>query len=123
MILFDAIAQIGTLPNANGFQITPRLVLESVYGIAGQNGFPVRLTAVDHNPLRPTMPFEGLAQEPFGGSQVAALAEPELDGVAVAVDGEVEIRPPPTHLDIRHIHMPFPADGSLAAIDPLETLG
>ena len=39
------------------------------------------------------MPLEGLAQKPFGGSQIAPLAEPELDRVAVAVDGAVEIPP------------------------------
>jgi hypothetical protein len=69
------------------------------------------------------MPLECLAQEPFGGSEVSPLAEPELNRVAVAVDGPVEIHPSPAHLDIRLIHMPFPADGSLAWIELLEKLG
>jgi hypothetical protein len=37
VILFDAIVQMSTLPNANGIQVTPRSALEPVYGIAGQD--------------------------------------------------------------------------------------
>jgi hypothetical protein len=46
------------------------------------------------------MTVEGLAQKPFSGSQVAPLAEPELNGVAIAIDGAVEIPPLPTDLDV-----------------------
>jgi hypothetical protein len=41
----------------------------------------------------------------------------------MAVDGPVKIHPSPTHLDIRLVHMPFPADGSLVSIEALEKLG
>jgi hypothetical protein len=37
MILLDAIVQIRTLPNSNGFQVMPRSALDPVYGIAGQD--------------------------------------------------------------------------------------
>lgn len=38
------------------------------------------------------MPLQGWGQEALGGSQVASLAEPELHGVAMAVDSTVEIQ-------------------------------
>ena len=75
------------------------------------------MAAVDHDPLGTAMPLESLAQKPFRGSQIAPLAEPELDRVAVGVDGSVKIHPPPAHLDIRLIDMRFAADGTLAPIE------
>ena len=44
------------------------------------------------------MAFECLAQKPFGGGEVALLAEPELDRITIAVNGPVEISPLPTNL-------------------------
>jgi hypothetical protein len=35
------------------------------------------------------MPFEGLAQEALRRGQIAPLTEPELDRVAIAIDGAV----------------------------------
>jgi hypothetical protein len=55
--------------------------------------FTIGLAAVDHDPHRPTMTLEGLAQKSFGRSQVAPLAEPELDRVTMAVNGAIEIPP------------------------------
>jgi hypothetical protein len=37
------------------------------------------------------MPSQSLAQEPLGRSQIAPLAEPELDCVAIAVNRAVKI--------------------------------
>ncbi len=51
------------------------------------------LAAVDHDPLRLAMAHECLAQKPLGGSEIAPFAEPELDCVAIAVDGTVQVRP------------------------------
>ena len=39
------------------------------------------------------MPLECLAQKPFGSREVSRLAEPEFNGVAVAVDRPVKIPP------------------------------
>jgi hypothetical protein len=51
--------------------------------------------AVDHNPLGPAMPLHGLAQEALGCSEIGPLAEPELNGVAVVIDGAVKVHSPP----------------------------
>jgi hypothetical protein len=37
VVLLNAIVQVGTLPETDGFQVTPRSVLETVCGIAGQD--------------------------------------------------------------------------------------
>jgi hypothetical protein len=68
------------------------------------------------------MMLEGLAQKSFGRSQVAPLAEPELNGVTVAVDGSIEIFPLASDFDGSLIHVPFPADASFAKIEALEQL-
>lgn len=72
------------------------------------------------DPLGSTMPLERLAQEAFGSHEVAALAEPELDCVAIAVDGAKKIHPPSAHFDICLIDVPLPADGPLASVKWLQ---
>jgi hypothetical protein len=123
MVLLDSIVKVGTLSNADGLQITLRSSLEPVYGIARQDCFAVGLTAIDHNPLGTAVAPERLAQEPLGSSQVALLAEPELDGVAVAIDGTVEVAPLATYLNICLVDMSLGGDGSLSPIEPLQQLG
>jgi len=44
-------------------------------------------------------------------------AEPEFDGVTNAVDGPIEIH---TLTAISLVHLPFAANGSLSAIEPLQ---
>ena len=92
-------------------------------GIAGQDCFPIGLAAVDDDPLGPAVALERLAKEPLGGREVTPFAEPELDRVAVAVDGTVEIHPPAADLDVCLVHMPFAGDGSLATIEALQQFG
>jgi hypothetical protein len=36
MVLFDAVIKVGTLPDANGFQITSCSILEPISSIAGE---------------------------------------------------------------------------------------
>ena len=117
VVLLNTIVEIGTLPDADGFQLTPRAIFEPVCGIAGQDGLAVRLAAVDHNPLRSAMPLKSLAQEPLGSGEIAPLAEPELDRVAIAVDRPVQLPPPPADLDVCLINMPFAGDWALAPIE------
>jgi hypothetical protein len=69
------------------------------------------------------MLLEGLALKPFDGSQIARLAEPELDRVAVAVDGSVEIRPASSNLDVCFIDIPFSANCTLPEVETVEQLG
>ena len=78
VILLDAVIEVLTLPDPDRLQLAPRSVLQPALGITRQDGFPIGLTTVDDDPLRPAMPLERLAQKPFGSSEVAPLAEPEL---------------------------------------------
>jgi hypothetical protein len=48
------------------------------------------------------------------------LAKPKLDLVTIAVDGAVQIPPPPTDLDISLLDMLRFGDGSLAGIEALQ---
>ena len=50
--------------------------------------------------LGPAMSRKRLAQEAFGRWQVSICAEEELDRVANAIDGAVEIHPPAPDLDV-----------------------
>ncbi len=78
------------------------------------------MAAVDPNPLWSAMALKCLAQESFGGCQIAPLAELELDRIAIAVDGAVQIPPLPTNLDIGFIKMPFAGNCSLAPVESLQ---
>ena len=64
-----------------------------------------------------------LAQEAFGRRQITTLAEPELDGIADAVDGAIEIHPAAANLDIGFVDMPPSADGTLAPIEAFQQQG
>jgi hypothetical protein len=68
------------------------------------------------------MPLQCSGQKAFGSGEVAPLAEPELNGVTVAVDGSIEIFPLASDFDVSLIHVPFPADASFAKIEALEQL-
>ena len=48
------------------------------------------------------------------------LAEEELDRIANAVDGAVEIRPLASNLDLGFVHMPLAGDATLAPIEALQ---
>jgi hypothetical protein len=43
--------------------------------LPGEDCLPVGLAAVDDDPLGPAVPLESLAQEPFGGREIAPLVE------------------------------------------------
>ncbi len=66
------------------------------------------------------MPLQRLEQEPFRGGQIAPLAEPELNGVAAAVNRAVQVHPLPTDLDISLVDMPLPAHRTLAPTELLQ---
>jgi hypothetical protein len=123
VILLDAVVEILTLPDPDRLEPASWPVLQPALGITRQDGFPVGLAAVDDNPLGPAVPLERLAQEPLGRSQIAPLAEPELNRVAVAVDSPIEIPLMATDLDIGLIDVPLASDGSLAWIEALQQFG
>jgi hypothetical protein len=63
------------------------------------------------------MAFECLAQELFGRSEGAPLAEPELDSIAIAVDGAIEIFPLAPDFDVSFVNVPLGSGSSLACIE------
>jgi hypothetical protein len=93
VILFDAVVQILALANLDRLQSPPRPVLRAVYDIAGHDRFPVRLAAVDDNPIGVAMTLQGFPEEALRGCQVAVLTEMELNRITAAVDGSVRIHP------------------------------
>jgi hypothetical protein len=120
MILFDLIIEVGTLPDPDRRQFAVRPILEPVCRITGQDGFSVSLTTIDHDPLGPAMTFECLAQKPFGCSEVAPLAEPELDRITNAVNRAVKISPLPTNLYVGFVDVPLGSDSSLAGVEAIQ---
>jgi hypothetical protein len=83
----------------------------------------VGLAAIDHDPLGSAMPFECRPQEPLCSSEIAPFPETELNSVAVAINGSVQIHPPPANPDICLVDVPFPTNGALAPIEALKQLG
>ncbi len=59
------------------------------------------------------MPLQRSGKETLCGSQIAPLAEQELDGVTNTVNGSIEICPLTWDFDLSLIHVPFASDGSL----------
>ena len=94
-----------------------------MFRIAGQDRFTIGLTAVDDDLLGSAMALEGLAQKPFGRGDVAPLAEPELDRVAMAIDGTVQVRPAPADFDVGFVNVPFPLTGRLCRLNRCSSSG
>lgn len=80
----------------------------------------VGLAAANDNWLRVAMSRQCLSDETPGSQQIALFSDEELDRVAQAVDGAVEIHPSTTNLHIGLIDMPFAGDGSLTIVEPFE---
>lgn len=87
------------------------------------DSLPVRLAAVNEGALWPVMTLQGLAGEAFGGQKIAMLAEEELNRVADAVDGAVEIHPSAANLLICLIELPLVGDGALSPIEAFKQQG
>lgn len=56
-------------------------------------------------------------QKPLCYSQIAISAEHELDCIAVAIDGTVQIKPPTFDLDISLVQIPFSSDFAFLPIE------
>jgi len=120
MILFNAIVQGSTLSDPDRRQLAPQLILEPTCRVTGQDGLSISLAADDHDPLGPAVSLEGLAQETLGCGEVSALAELELNGVAIAVDCTIKMPLLTTHFDGRFIQMPFAGNQPLAPVELLQ---
>ena len=56
----------------------------------------------------------------LGRSQIAALAEPELNCVSMTIGCAIEISPPSTDFKVSFIDLPFLADGPSVTVETLE---
>ena len=66
------------------------------------------------------MTVQRFSHKAFGGRQITVLAEEELDRIAQAVDGAVEIRPATTNLHIGFVDMSFAGHATLAPVKTFE---
>ncbi len=71
----------------------------------------------------PAVALESPAQETLGSSEVAPLAEPELDRVTITVDGPIQIFPLSSDFDVRFIDVPLPGNSSLSSIEAPQKFG
>ena len=100
MILLDAVVEVLALSDADRLQLPPRPIPQPAFRVAGNDRLAIGLAAVDDDALGAAMTLQRLAQEAFGRRQITVLAEPELDRVADAVDGAIEIHPLAANLDV-----------------------
>lgn len=123
MILLDPVVQIfavadqdrGPGSRSPGCQAMRRITLD--------NGFPIGLAAVNDDAIRPAVASESLSDEALCRQKIPMFAETELDGVANAVNGAVEIHPLAPDLDVGFVHMPFPGYRPLAQVEALQQCG
>ena len=120
MILLDPVIEVLTLADPDRLQPTPGSILQPICGVAGNDRLPVGLAAVDDDAIGSAMTLQRLSEEPLGRRQIALLAEQELDRVADAVDGAVEIHPLAADLDVGLVHMPFAGHATLAPVEALQ---
>lgn len=93
-----------------------------VFGIAGNDGLVIGLAAVNDDAIWAPMTFQCLAKEAFGCWQITVCAEEELDRVAEAVDGAVEIHPLAADFDVGLVHMPLAGNAPLVPVKALQQL-
>lgn len=98
IILLDAIVQVSTFPDCDRLQPVPGAFLQAICRVAGHDRLVVGLAAVDDDAIGTAMAVQRLAEEALGRRQVPVLAEIEFNRVAHAVDGTIEIHPPPRTL-------------------------
>ncbi len=63
------------------------------------------------------MPGQSLADKAFGSFQVSGFAEQELDRIAIAVDGAIQIKPFAFDLYVGLIKVPSSRDRSLSPVE------
>ena len=82
--------------------------------VARNDRLTVGLAAVDDNAFRAAVAVKGTLEEASRRRQIPLLAEEELDRVADAVDGAIEIHPLHADLDVGLVDMPFRGNGARA---------
>ena len=93
MVLLDAVVEVAVSADLDPPQPTPRAIPQSICRIAGNDGFPVGLAAIDDDAIGTAVARQCFCEEALGRWQISILAEPELDRVADAVDGAIEVHP------------------------------
>lgn len=63
------------------------------------------------------MTFQRFADEAFGSRQVTVLAEQELDCIAHAFDGAVELHPATANPDTSFINAPLAGDRTFSPVE------
>jgi hypothetical protein len=120
VILLDPIIQVLALPDTDRLRMNISPFLKPAGHIAGNDGFSVRLTTVNHNALWTPMLFKCLCEKPLGCGQVPILAKPEINGVSDAVDGPIKIHPLTPYLDVSLVCMPFAGHRTFPAIEAVQ---
>jgi hypothetical protein len=108
------------LPDADRLQASSGSIPQPVLAIAGNDCLTVRLAAVNDDAFGTSMARQGLAEQALGSLQVTVIAEEELNRVANAVDGAVQIRPATADLDVGFVDMALSGDPTLSTVEALE---
>lgn len=78
------------------------------------------LAPVYDDALGAAMTLKRFAQEAFRRPEITMFAEEELDRVADAIDGLIEIDPLTANLDVGFVQVPLASDGPLASVEALQ---
>jgi hypothetical protein len=107
MVLFHDIIEILHLANTD---------CRPVFCVVTANSRSVGLTPINGNLLGHVMPADRLGEKAFGRLLVALLGQEEIDGLAVFIDGTIQVAPLPFHPDVRFVHAPADPHGALRAV-------
>ncbi|MDH7791286.1 hypothetical protein QBD00_002194 [Ochrobactrum sp. AN78] len=89
MVLLNRVIQIFAGADHDGVA----RAFQPVSSTALQDGNAVGLATFNGDPLWSAVAGQSLAQEAFGGGQVASSTEVELNRIAIAINGALQIQP------------------------------
>lgn len=113
VILVDAVVEVLASPDADRLEPPSRAIPQSSFAVADNDCLAIGLATVNDHPIGPTMAL------PW----ITVFTEPELDRVADAVDGAVEIHPAASDLNIiGFVHVPPAGDGPFAPVEAVQQL-
>jgi hypothetical protein len=107
VVLFHDVVEVFDLADRDR---GPMLLIVTLDG-----GF-IGVTAVNRDRLGDTMPADGLLEKPSGGLLVAMFGKQKVDGLAVFVDGAIELAPLALDLDVCLVHPPTDPHRALAPV-------
>ena len=89
MILLNRVVHIFTATNGNRFSS----LAEPALYIALHYSYSVGLASIDGNARWPAVAGQGLAYKAFSSGQITMFAEIELNRIAIAIDGTIQVQP------------------------------